>query len=360
MAIFLMIMCSAYHAKALRWRNDGGAPVEQLTFAINKVNMNSFVLQADGKPVPQTTKPELIYDMLRALEVNAGDSVFEIGTGSGYSTALLATLAGEQGSVVSIDIEERLVERAHRLLTKHGLKNVRALVGDGRNGFSGDIAFSRIVAWATADHIPFAWCNQAIGGAVVVVPIKLLPVEGTTLIVKLRIGQDRKLNGEQVMGGSFVPLSSEPLPFKPVADVVINRNEAPIVWGSAEWARESETSVRRFTHLLKNISAHGYSLLSSDEDAWGFRSFLLAQRPRGFTTVYMQSTGAHLGYSDTDGLSVLSLSGKGYGQSGDARSKSVLLDWIDEWRRIGRPGLYRLKPMVQRDNNGWKVSVEVI
>ena len=334
--------------------------VDRLTSVIEKVNRDSFVLQPDGKPIPQTTKPELIYDMLRLLDINEGDSVLEIGTGSGYSTALLATLVGDQGSVVSLDIESHLIDRAQRLFAQQGLSNVNAFVSDGRNGYSGNPSFNRIVAWCTADHIPVAWCNQTMEDAIMVLPIKILPFEGSTLVVKVRMEKEQMLAGERVIVGSFIPMLSEPLPLKPLADVIITKNEIPITWGSAEWARQSESSVRRFTHLLEGISVQGNLLLLPEENPWDYRAFLLAKRPHGITIIYTKSMGLSLGYSDADGLAVLSLFGTGYAQAGNKHATEILLEWIEEWRATGRLGMDRLRPVLQRENDVWKVSVRIV
>jgi protein-L-isoaspartate(D-aspartate) O-methyltransferase len=93
------------------------------------------MLRADGTQIPQSSRPELIAEMLRLLDVAEGSRIPEIGTGSGYSTALLCNLVGDHGSVTSLDIEEEMVTRARALLSGDGLDNVEVLVGDGRKGY---------------------------------------------------------------------------------------------------------------------------------------------------------------------------------------------------------------------------------
>ncbi|MDQ3822516.1 MAG: protein-L-isoaspartate O-methyltransferase [Actinomycetota bacterium] len=66
----------------------------------------------DGSPVRQVSSPDIVARMLRLLAVRTGDRVLEVGTGSGHSTALLAHLVGPSGSVVSLDVDRDLVERA--------------------------------------------------------------------------------------------------------------------------------------------------------------------------------------------------------------------------------------------------------
>jgi predicted methyltransferase len=77
---------------------------DRVTAAIDHVARDRYVRTPDGRQLPQTSKPELIARMLQLLDVQLGHRVLEIGTGSGYSTALLAYLVGPGGQVISLDI----------------------------------------------------------------------------------------------------------------------------------------------------------------------------------------------------------------------------------------------------------------
>jgi protein-L-isoaspartate O-methyltransferase len=88
--------------------------------------------------------------MLRLLDVQAGHRVLEVGTGSGYSTALLAHLVGPCGRVSSVDIDPDLVARAGRLLGMDGHSNVTVVHADGRLGHRPGAPYDRVVAWAQA------------------------------------------------------------------------------------------------------------------------------------------------------------------------------------------------------------------
>jgi protein-L-isoaspartate(D-aspartate) O-methyltransferase len=76
-----------------------------VTEAFQLVDRNEFVYREDGSLIPQITADHGIQAGLELLDVQEGHRVLEIGTGSGYSTALLAHLVGQNGSVVSLDIE---------------------------------------------------------------------------------------------------------------------------------------------------------------------------------------------------------------------------------------------------------------
>ncbi|MGH3908142.1 MAG: protein-L-isoaspartate O-methyltransferase family protein [Pseudonocardiaceae bacterium] len=112
--------------------------------AFADVDENSFVRDEHGDLVAQSTAGWAIAQMLDRLQVRPGMRLLEIGTGSGYSTALLAMLVGSAGQVVSMDVVPELVSRARRLLTKAGLHRVRVHCADGVAGAAGDAPFDRI------------------------------------------------------------------------------------------------------------------------------------------------------------------------------------------------------------------------
>ncbi|MCW8959892.1 MAG: protein-L-isoaspartate O-methyltransferase, partial [Gammaproteobacteria bacterium] len=77
-------------------------------------------------------EPKLEARMVQSLAIQPGDKVLEVGTGSGYVTALLAGLAAD---VVSVEIEPELLEQARQRLTTHGISNAVLEQGDAANGW---------------------------------------------------------------------------------------------------------------------------------------------------------------------------------------------------------------------------------
>jgi protein-L-isoaspartate(D-aspartate) O-methyltransferase len=86
--------------------------------------------------------------------------VLEIGTGSGFSTALLSHLVGNDGAVCSVDVDREMSERAARLLPMAGHSNVLLRTGDGRKGWAESAPFDRLVVWAAASLVPRAGVNR--------------------------------------------------------------------------------------------------------------------------------------------------------------------------------------------------------
>ena len=127
----------------------------------------------EDHPVPiaeeQTiSQPYIVAIMLEALALQASDKVLEIGTGSGYVTALLAELAAR---VVSIERHDSLAATARQLLSAMGYQNVRVITGDGSAGFAECAPYDKIIVSAAAPQLPHALVNQLAEGGRMIVPV---------------------------------------------------------------------------------------------------------------------------------------------------------------------------------------------
>ena len=100
--------------------------------------------------------PKMEARVLQELELKGSESVLEIGTGSGYLTALLARLAGE---VVSVEINPRLLVEGRAHLAATGVRNARVQGGDGARGW-GDETYDAIVLTGSTPVLPDAWLKQ--------------------------------------------------------------------------------------------------------------------------------------------------------------------------------------------------------
>jgi protein-L-isoaspartate(D-aspartate) O-methyltransferase len=127
----------------------------------------------EDRPIPighgQTiSQPYIVAYMTEALQVGAGHRVLEIGTGCGYQTAILATLAAE---VYSIERVPELAERARRTLDAQGYTNVHILIGDGYAGWPEHAPFDRILGAAAAEDVPPVLADQLAEGGIMVIPV---------------------------------------------------------------------------------------------------------------------------------------------------------------------------------------------
>lgn len=145
------------------------------------------------------SQPYIVALMSEALAVRPTDTVLEIGTGSGYQTAILAELAAR---VISIERHPELAARAAALLAELGYSNVHFLVGDGCLGCPEFAPFPRILVAAAAAQVPPALCDQLAERGILVLPVG--GREGQVLEAIHRAGG--KLHSEHLSACRFVPL----------------------------------------------------------------------------------------------------------------------------------------------------------
>ena len=145
------------------------------------------------------SQPYIVALMTQALQLTAMHRVLEIGTGSGYQTAVLAELAAE---VVSIERHEELSLQAGRRLAALSYRNVTLLVGDGTLGSPAHAPFDRIVVTAAADACPPAVFDQLIEGGILVIPVGGPDAQVLQAICKLA----GSAHTTSLCGCRFVPL----------------------------------------------------------------------------------------------------------------------------------------------------------
>lgn len=150
----------------------------------------------EGQTISQ---PYMVALMTEALRLSGSERVLEIGTGSGYQTAVLAELAEQ---VFSVERVRPLAERARDTLEQLGVMNVAIMVGDGTVGWSEFAPFDRIIVTAGAPDIPESVLEQLGDPGIMVIPV------GSQGMQELQVVERR--SGETTLheAGScvFVPL----------------------------------------------------------------------------------------------------------------------------------------------------------
>jgi protein-L-isoaspartate(D-aspartate) O-methyltransferase len=122
--------------------------------------------------------PKLEARALQSLDIQPTDRVLEVGTGSGYLTALLASLAGE---VLSVEIEPELKAAAEQKLAAHGFANIRLELGDGAQGWERGAPYDVIVLTDSTPVLPDALLRQLkVGG-------RLFAVVGEAPVMQARL-----------------------------------------------------------------------------------------------------------------------------------------------------------------------------
>ncbi len=187
---------------------------ERVLRAVAEVDRASFVPEdlrdrADADlPLPighgQTiSQPYVVAFMTERLHLAGNERVLEVGTGSGYQTAILAHLAEE---VFSIEVVPALAVRARSLLLERlGLVNVRLRTGDGALGWPEAAPFDRVIVTAAAPAVPPDLVAQLAPGGRMILPVGPDP-DGQVLRVVDR-GADGAIAETDLLGVRFVPLT---------------------------------------------------------------------------------------------------------------------------------------------------------
>ncbi len=129
-------------------------------------------LDGDGVSISAASQPAIVALMLDQLQVEPGHRILEIGAGTGYNAALLADLAGPDGQVTAIDLDDDIVDGARANL-REARYDVRVVQGDGALGHPDGAPYDRMIATVAAWDVPPAWWDQLAPHGRLVVPLRL-------------------------------------------------------------------------------------------------------------------------------------------------------------------------------------------
>ncbi|MHC5902648.1 ATP-grasp peptide maturase system methyltransferase [Streptomyces sp. S6] len=252
--------------------------VTQVAGTIVPHDIRGAVLRA---PTSSSTMPGLVVRMLEALRVEDGHRLLEIGTGTGYSTALACHRLGDD-AVTSVEVDPEVSGAATAALAACGYAP-RLVVGDGLDGHPDGAPYDRTVATCGVLGIPAAWLEQTRPGGVV-----LATLSGwmySSELARLTVTGDGTAHGRFLGGGvSFMlarPHQPPPLGLLPDLDNGDERraHHAPGIlddWNTrfvAQLAAPRAQSVTlrrdgRTEHLLIDVAVGAWALLCQDGPAW--------------------------------------------------------------------------------------------
>ena len=146
------------------------------------------------------SQPSLVAFMTQQLEIPRRSKVLEIGTGSGYQTAILARLSSR---VYSIERYQKLVDLAKKRLENLNISNVIILLQDGYFGYAPQAPFDRIILTAAVEEIPKLVVNQLKVGGIMIVPVGL-PNQKQSLLKVVK--EEKGLDIKELMSVRFVQM----------------------------------------------------------------------------------------------------------------------------------------------------------
>jgi protein-L-isoaspartate(D-aspartate) O-methyltransferase len=172
---------------------------------------DAIVVKRDalGRPASSSSQPSIMAAMLEQLQVRPGQRVLEVGAGSGYNAALLSSMVGPDGLVVSVELDAEVALAAQAALARGGYP-VQVATADGRHGWAAAAPFDRIIVTASTDDVPRAWFEQLAVGGRLVLPLRFsrrwfLP-QAVMALQRTAVG----LESVAVVPGAFMALRRPP------------------------------------------------------------------------------------------------------------------------------------------------------
>jgi protein-L-isoaspartate(D-aspartate) O-methyltransferase len=183
---------------------------ERIADAFKAIDRKDFVIARDklsayeDRPLQigygQTiSQPSTVAFMMESLDAKPGDKVMDVGSGSGWTTALMAYIVGRYGSVLGLEIIPQLVKFGRGNLSKYDLNNAQINRASKTVGAPNSGPYDRILVSAATDSVPMALLDQLKSGGRLVIPVM-----GAIEVIEKR--DDGSLSQEAHQGFMFVPL----------------------------------------------------------------------------------------------------------------------------------------------------------
>lgn len=319
-----------------------GAPLEAVYAADTAVPL-SFD-DDSGEVAAESIMPMIVAQMLDQLDVQPGQNVLEIGTGTGYTAALIAGLVGEAGSVTTIEINRSAAEHARDTFQRLGLGSIRVIEGDGAMGYAPRAAYDRIVSTVGVWDVPPLWVRQLKPTGRLVIPIWL---DGLQVLAAFH-PQERGLYAERVTPGHFLYMQG--MAAGPVVRKRVGSTSLTLISEDVDNIDTASLQVLMLNdpermYLTKALDQFGYW--------YGFLPYAMVNEPQRYLFALYDVVGRDTAYGLTgDGFALI---GRGsacfvpyYGLNdahgyGSAEAYLAVEKLLDRWQKAGRPGLDQLR-----------------
>jgi len=156
----------------------------------------------EGMPTSSSSQPSVMADMLEALGPKAGMRILEIGTGTGYNAALLAEIVGDEGVVITLDIDAGTSAAARQALEAAGYSRIQVVARDGAEGVIEAAPFDRIVVTVGCPDLSPRWHEQLAEGGRLVAPLEHAELHPLVSLTK----RGEWLEGHFVAWSAFIPI----------------------------------------------------------------------------------------------------------------------------------------------------------
>jgi protein-L-isoaspartate(D-aspartate) O-methyltransferase len=312
------------------------------------------------------SNPASIHRELRALDVRRGMRVLEIGTGSGYSGALLAELLGPEGMVVSVDISAFLAKWANRIHDERGYKNIECRPADGQLGWKPSGPYDRIIAWATPPLLPAAWLDQLTTDGFIVAPLPLAQVPHVTAVTHIRC-DGRQPAIQDIVHGGYTEMVAHSKPDEDIPGRWVDWLDyhPETRWISTAWRQDDDhRSYGAYDAMQALVAPHHhtepYAPIPAGPEWYSLVSHLAAAGDPHLTMAGING-GLAIGHSSPGGQAAVLHKEHGLilADAPDSPSLTVLRMWLKQWQHNKAA---HLRPQLMPEersgtNRGWHLRL---
>ena len=322
--------------------------VPQADLAAAYADRPVFIRWDAETPISSSTQPTMMAIMIEQLCLEPGNRVLEIGAGTGYNAAILARIVGDTGNVVTVDIDQDIVDEAAANLSETGFHNVTCVCGDGFEGVPTGQPYDRIIVTVGAYDVSPHWVDQLKDGGILVAPLWF---RGANLSVALQ-KRDGELTGLSASPCTFIPIRGiwqRTEGYYPVGDPPDETLQMAIALDSDDAAYRRELG--RVFNQSAELREIGRSLEGRfyTQDIYSGLFMFLTAHPNVYN-VYSSSEsgllqGAGLALIDPGSMSAAVLSDKYPDQAlvyGTSAAYGQLVEMLERWHELGHPAIHNL------------------
>ncbi len=332
--------------------------VPQADLATAYADWPVFIRWDAETPISSSTQPTMMAIMIEQLHLEPGNRVLEIGAGSGYNAAIMAHIVGDTGNVVTVDIDQDIVDEAAANLSKTGFHNVTCVCGDGFEGVPTEQPYDRVIVTVGAYDVSPHWVDQLKDGGILVAPLWF---RGANLSVALR-KRDGELTGLSASPCTFIPIRGiwqRTEGYYPVGDPPHETLQMAIALDSDDVAYRRELG--RVFNQSAELREVGRSLEGQfyTQDIYSGLFMSLTAHPNVYN-VYSSSEsgllrGAGFALIDSGSVSAAVLSDRYPDQAlvyGTDAAYRQLIELLERWDELGHPAIHNLSIRARYDAPG--------
>jgi protein-L-isoaspartate(D-aspartate) O-methyltransferase len=360
------------HHPNLNFCTEGNLVSNLIEAAVQAVPRQHYTHHPELGSVPHSTSQAAIERDLARAAVQRGMRVMEIGTGTGYTGALLAEMVGPDGHVVSIDIDPILTDRADKLHAERGVLNITLVTADGHQGAAEHGLYDVIVGWAAPTHIPTAWVAQCAPGGRISTPVYIAPLARTVGHVTVTVNDQAEPVEPKLGPAVYIDMGSAintnlgiPLFYVDARTEDDSPSWVSVAWRDTTPEHDPSDSLVMLQHADFSQKVSFSDLEPEQASRWrDFRAYCVGREGAKASNLTAFGTGepywiTAIGFSSGNSAAVLTAEGQFLANREDSLAAAKLRDVIQEWYDADMPSLDALEADLSAAAGGWFVEARV-